>query len=111
VTETLGKQFAHSFAALPANGTRGGIIIAASEKFFAIQNHHPTTYTISADITMKAENTTWTLTGVYAPQGDNEKCSFLEELKELKIRVKTEWLVLGDFNLIYRAADKSKTSV
>jgi exonuclease III len=107
VAETLGQQFAHSFATLTANGIRGGILLGVSENYFAIQNHHATAYTISTDVPMKADNTTWTITGVYGPQDDNEKCLFLEELRGLKARAKAEWLVLGDFNLIYQAADKS----
>lgn len=67
VAETLGQQFAHSFATLTANGIRGGILLGVSENYFAIQNHHATTYTISTDVPMKADNTTWTITGVYGP--------------------------------------------
>jgi hypothetical protein len=33
--------------------------------------------TVSATITMLAENKTWTLTGVYGPQSDKDKILFL----------------------------------
>lgn len=32
---------------------------------------------------------------------------FLSEIKDLKDRGKKEWLIIGDFNLIYKAEDKS----
>jgi hypothetical protein len=32
---------------------------------------------------------------------------FVDEIKDLKNRGKKEWLILRDFNLIYRAEDKS----
>jgi hypothetical protein len=56
---------------------------------------------------MRADNKIWTVTGVYGPQEDNEKEVFPEEIKDLKTRGKQEWLILGDFNLIYKAEDKS----
>lgn len=33
--------------------------------------------------------------------------TFLEELKNLRNQVLEKWLVIGDFNLIYKAEDKS----
>lgn len=56
---------------------------------------------------MHADDSTWTLTGVYGPQGDQEKILFLEELKNLKEHTLERWLLIGDFNLIYKAEDKS----
>jgi len=56
---------------------------------------------------LRADNTSWTLTGVYGPQEDHDKLGFLEEIKGLRHIVKVEWLVIGDFNLIYKAEDKS----
>lgn len=44
---------------------------------------------------MKDNNIAWTLTGIYGPQGDQEKLAFLEELKGLKERSHQEWLIIG----------------
>lgn len=103
VTDALGPNFANNFTTLPADGVRGGILLAANENLFTLQNFHSTTYTISADVVMHADNTTWTITGVYGPQENRDKESFMEEIKSLKTRGKDEWLILGDFNLIYKA--------
>lgn len=106
VRDTLGPNFANSYTTLPAMGGRGGILLAANELFFSLQNHHTTTYSVSADVVMHAENKSWTITGVYGPQDNIEKEIFLNEFKDLKTRAKIEWLILGDFNLIYKAEDK-----
>jgi endonuclease/exonuclease/phosphatase (EEP) superfamily protein YafD len=98
--------FANNFTTLPAQGVRGGILLAANEHFFTLQNFHTTDHTVSADVVMRADNVTWTVTGVYE---NDEKELFLDELKNLKARGKDEWLVMGDFNLIYKAEDKSNT--
>jgi hypothetical protein len=41
-------------------------------------------------------------TGVYGPQGDLEKAMFIRELRGLKQGALDKWLILGDFNLIYK---------
>jgi hypothetical protein len=36
------------------------------------------------------------------------KTTFLQEIQELKPQSRIKWLLLGDFNLIYKASDKNK---
>jgi hypothetical protein len=50
---------------------------------------------------MLADNRKWSLTGVYGPQLDQEKVLFMQELTDLRQHMLLEWLLLGDFNLIY----------
>jgi hypothetical protein len=92
---------------LPANGVRGGILLAVNELFFTMQNIHTTTHTISADLVMRVDNAICTVTGVYGPQENNDNEVFLDEIKDSKQRGQREWLILGDFNLIYKAEDKN----
>jgi hypothetical protein len=49
----------------------------------------------------------WWLTTVYGPQDEQEKVAFLEELRQLCTGRVGPWLLCGDFNLIYKAMDKS----
>jgi hypothetical protein len=51
------------------------------------------------------------LTEVYGPQAEGDKAIFMQEVRELKQVASNRWLLLGDFNLIYRASDKSKGQV
>lgn len=98
---------AQNFVSLPSAGASGGILIAVSDRFFKLQNPRVTANTISATITMLAENIDWSITGVYGPQADNEKILFMQEIADPKQQMLPAWLLLGDFNLIYRAEDKN----
>jgi hypothetical protein len=51
------------------------------------------------------------VTGVYGTQGDLEKKMFIRELRGLKPVVGDNWLILGDYNLIYREQDKNAGSL
>jgi hypothetical protein len=45
---------------------------------------------------------------VYGPQLEADKLIFLNELNALQHYVQREWLVVGDFNMIYK--DKNKNN-
>lgn len=107
LVETVGVDLASNVAALPSVGASGGILIAASDRFFSLSQPHLTTHTVSVTITMKAENKTWTLTGVYGPQSDADKILFLQEITDLRTHCLPAWLMLGDFNLILNAQEKN----
>jgi hypothetical protein len=47
--------------------------------------------------------------GVYGPQLEVDKIAFLDELKDLRSNIHGEWLISGDFNLIYKAEDKNNS--
>ena len=110
VARTLGNKFLNNYTFLPAEQTRGGILLAASEDY-SLSNITLTRYTITAKITMKADNTQWWITVVYEPQTDVDKLLFLQELKDLADPDLDKWSVLGDFNLIYQAEDKNNTNL
>ncbi|WVZ64360.1 LOW QUALITY PROTEIN: hypothetical protein U9M48_013890 [Paspalum notatum var. saurae] len=57
------------------------------------------------------EGQNWWFTGVYGPQLDSEKLLFLQELRDIRALCSGPWLVAGDFNLIYQAADKNNTNL
>lgn len=63
-----------------------------------------------ATITIKECGTVCLLMTVYGPSRDSDKMAFLEEVVSLKPHLDTKWLVLGDFNLIYRAYDKNNNN-
>jgi hypothetical protein len=51
IIEAVGLDFAGEYAFLPAEGTRGRIILAASSQVYIVSNARPTANTISAKIT------------------------------------------------------------
>jgi hypothetical protein len=63
--------------------------------------------TVTATVTFASGLSTWSLTAVYGPQQDQAKLQFLGELRWLQHSVCDSWLIVGDFNMILTAADKS----
>jgi hypothetical protein len=45
------------------------------------------------------------------PQGELDKKMFIRELRPLRQTALPNWLILGDFNLIYQDVDKSNSRV
>ena len=111
MTETVGADMANNVVCLPSIGAFGDILIAASERFFRIQQTSLTPNTVTATITMLAENTSWSITGVYGPLADADKIAFMQEILDLRQHVLPAWLLLGDFNLIYQAQDKNNARI
>lgn len=60
---------------------------------------------------MLEENTSWRITGVYGPQSDPDKIAFMQEISDIKQQMDEQWLMLGDFNLIYGMEDKNNQRV
>ena len=113
IAETLDPSFMDNFVFLPAVGTRGGILIAASSDHIKVtpQPLLQGTFSVSALITDLCCNSPWLLTGVYGPQSDEDKLNFLNEIRHIKALAPSEWVVLGDFNLISRASEKSNSNI
>lgn len=44
---------------------------------------------------------------VYGPTNDTQKPAFLQELRDIRTMISVPWLILGDFNQIWRAQDKN----
>jgi exonuclease III len=107
ISNILGNDYEDSFCFLPANGTRGGVLIASRASVCSLHQSQISENTISATVTDPRCNFSWTISRVYGPQGELEKNMFIRELKRLKQSVMSHWLLIGDFNLIYRDQDKN----
>jgi hypothetical protein len=55
--------------------------------------------------------TTFRITAVYRPARRLEKEAFLQHLRNIKPTTGSHWLLLGDFNLIYKASDKKNRNL
>lgn len=108
VFETLSNQF-EDFYLLPANGTRGGILLAWRHSSISLSNPTIGDHHVSAIILDTSGANPWWITGVYGPQGDDEKLEFISELQDLWSNMASPWLVGGDFNVIASAVDKNNT--
>lgn len=113
ISQQLAKEIigpAH-FVHKPADGTRGGILIAWDTDQVAASNTVQKDYSLSVTITLKLTNVSFILTTVYGPTEDRYKLDFLEELRSIKPPAGSPWVCLGDFNLIYEAKDKSNLNL
>jgi hypothetical protein len=82
-------------------------LITARTSFLLLQNSFTTNHSITMSVVDNRCNRTWMVTGVYRPQGELENKMFIRELKGLKHSTSDNWLLLGDFNLIYKEEDKN----
>ena len=99
-----------NFVALPAVGTRGGVLVAWKGGSCQAVASRVDNFSVSV-LFAEQEGRNWWLTGVYGPQGDGEKMLFLQELRNIRALCNGPWLVAGDFNLIYQAADKNNANL
>ncbi|KAJ1278621.1 hypothetical protein BS78_04G092900 [Paspalum vaginatum] len=111
VAEVIGPEFQHSFVALPADGTRGGVLLAVQLDHFQIASSVCSTNAITARIQSTHSSCSWWIIVVYGPQTESDKMNFLQELRQLSCISGDEWLVIGDFNLIVSAEDKSNDNI
>lgn len=68
-------------------------------------------YSVTSAVTMQSTDTQFQLTTVYGPSRCPEKEAFLRHLQDIRPASGTKWLILGDFNLIYRARDKNNRNL
>ena len=112
ILSMLGADFdQHIF--LPASGdsgTRGGVLIAWRRGSCQAAATRVDTYSASVKFVLEDGNEWW-FTGVYGPNLDADKLHFLQELRDIRAGCPGPWLIGGDFNLIYRSADKNNPNV
>jgi mannosylglycoprotein endo-beta-mannosidase len=106
IAETLGPAF-DGFLYLPADDTRGGIILAWRSDALAVTAGHIGDFSISAEVRSLADNKFWAITSVYGPQSRLDKLRFLAELQQIGSSIQSPWIVCGVFNLVCSAEDRS----
>jgi exonuclease III len=99
------------YAFLPADGTRGGVAIFWDASIVSLSNIVVRRYSITASVRMLLSDTTFSLSTVYGPCNEVDKALFLSEMLLAKPPQGSPWLILGDFNLIYEARDKSNQNL
>jgi hypothetical protein len=107
----LGGYKLDKFAFKPARGTRGGILLLWSSGDFDVQEVRIGRFSISAQVMAIVTGTTFLLTAVYGPTRHHLKDAFLRHIRRLRPSSGEGWLILGDFNMIYRAQDKNNSNI
>lgn len=111
VQKSLGMKFHRNFATLPANGTRGGTLLAVDDDYYKISSAEHRSFSVTTKVEATTSVEEWWLTVVYGPQDDHQKLMFLQELRAVSTIVSDRWLVMGDFNMILHPADKSNNNL
>jgi len=109
VTTFLGRDFTN-FVFLPAQQTRGGILVAWKEGSFEVSQHRVHRHSVSVLFSNQVDPPWW-FTGVYGPHRDDEKLAFLDELREVRSYCHGPWMLAGDFNMIWSNERDSPTLV
>ncbi|WVZ85170.1 LOW QUALITY PROTEIN: hypothetical protein U9M48_032120 [Paspalum notatum var. saurae] len=107
-SSVFGSEF-DKFAALPASGTRGGVLVAWKSSVVQALSSRVDLFSVSVHF-VEEEGHNWWFTGVYGPQEDDDKLLFIQELRDVRSLCQGPWLVAGDFNLIYQAEDKNNAN-
>lgn len=94
--------------AIGASGTRGGLLILWDERVVQVSQITVGMFHLSASISLH-DGETFRLSNVYGPSSQGQKRAFLQEMLTLKPSSGTPWIIMRDFNLIYRAADKNNS--
>ena len=97
-----------SFVYKPSTGASGGILVAWMGALFAGTKVFQNDFAISIEMRSTLNNSSWILTTIYAPCTPSGKRAFLEWFKNIQMLELTEWLIVGDFNLIRRPEDRNR---
>ncbi|XP_071680101.1 uncharacterized protein [Lolium perenne] len=109
VMQCLGPSF-DGFAFLPAQQTRGGVLVAWDSSVMRVDIVALDSFCVSAQVSMVGVEPWWFM-AVYGPQTDEEKRQFLRELTERRSRCPGPWLLIEDFNMILRACEKNNLNI
>ena len=111
IASYLGGNRLRSFAQRPATGSRGGLLMLWDDSVVRISDVHITEFCLSAMVNVIHSDTPFKITSVYGPTASNRKDDFFSELIAQKPINGTKWIVMGDFNQIYRARDKNNRNI
>jgi exonuclease III len=109
VMQCLGPSF-DSFTYLPAQETRGGVLVAWDSSVLNLARISFDSFSVNAEVT-GVDNLSWWISVVYGPQSRDDKIQFLRELTERRALCPGPWLLIGDFNMILRAAEKNNENL
>lgn len=107
----VGGQRLQGCVVLPAFETRGGTAIFWNTELVNIVSHRLGSFSITTKVEALHSRETFWMTTVYGPTDDAQKDSFLSELAAAAPPTGEQWLINGDFNMIYQARDKNNSNL
>jgi exonuclease III len=110
ILSMLGSEFDNNFIYLPSVGASGGILVAWRFRLGTVGATRVDAHSVSIQL-CPSNGCPWWLTCVYGPQQNQDKVQFLQELRDIRAQCTGPWLVVGDFNLIYKEEDKNNSNL
>ncbi|KAM0889850.1 hypothetical protein ACQ4PT_027467 [Festuca glaucescens] len=113
VRQCCGSLFSE-FCYAPADGTRGGILVAWKPEEFQMISHFASPWSVAVHGCVLKSETQLNLITVYGPQADADKLLFLNSIKDVlanDLPQAVPTIITGDFNLIVQASDKSNQNI
>ncbi|KAE8788778.1 hypothetical protein D1007_37142 [Hordeum vulgare] len=108
IVASIGGNRFRNFAQHPTSGTRGRILLLWDDNLIHVTDISISTYCLSAMVRIRASDSSFKITSVYAPSDNVHKDAFFAGLLTHKPPPGVAWLALGDSNQIYRARDKNR---
>jgi hypothetical protein len=109
---TIGSAVAGAlFEYLPANNTRGGILVPWDSDLIEVASPVSRNNTIPMMLQMRLTKTSSLIISAYGQNEDSLKSAYLNEPVTCQPTAHTPWLCLGDFNLTYEACDKNNNNL
>lgn len=106
ISDLMGMSF--DYALLPAIGALGGVLVAWNREDWSSPSQVVGQFSVTVHlIPVGVHSSPWSLSAFYGPVDEALKPAFLDELRHTHSSSAEPLLLCGDFNLIYRAEDKS----
>lgn len=95
------------FRTLDADGTRGGILTAWNSALFDCVHEWVGLFSLTVVLKRNVDGRSFTIYNIYGPTAANLKPTFFQELRSINVHSVGEWTVLGDFNVLLSADNKT----
>lgn len=89
-------------------GVSGGLLVAWKTRLFTGNLIFNNEFAISVEFTSLHNSKNWILTNVYGPCSTEGKTIFTNWLKSIEMPNETDWIVLGDFNLLRSPKNRNR---
>lgn len=83
------------------------ILIAWKSTLFTGTKTFRNNYAVTMDFFSMHDNTRWVLTCIYAPCTNENRAPFFNWFRHMHIPAGSDWIILGDFNLIRKNKDRN----
>lgn len=104
--EMCGRRLGQ-YLELPAQGTRGGVLMAWCQNKYTLISSDIREYTVTAFFKNCNDSAELTFTAVYGPTTQRQRHDFYNELRAVQPHASVPWVIAGDFNVTATPGDRN----